>query len=200
MRTRSLLPLAVAAALLLAGCSPALDRASVERRWDQLVADVRSVPDVLDAVVKYAEPEDNAAPMFVRLDYDAGEERLTDAMVAVRARMAASDFALFSIDFGIDDPQELSWGAELRLGGLPKESEIRDEAAIWFDMISSTPLRGFSYLAHHSDIGNEVIITPSPAVRPDGTVASESEVDEALIAVWVAAGRDSDELGIIWPL
>ena len=197
MRRFGGLALVIGVTLAVAGCTPGVDRASLATRGDYLVASVREVPDVLDAVIGRQEEGVNSAPLFVRIDFEAGETRITDAIVAVRDTMAGSDFELFSLEVQIDDAQELPYGATISWSGLPKEDAIREEVAVWFDLLSATPLLGLSYLVNFSGIGSDVVVRATGAVRPDGSVATDQEVEEALVAAWVAAGRDSETLGVV---
>ena len=183
--------------VLLAGCAPATDRASLQSRGDTLVAQLREVPGVLDAVVSDEKPGDNAVPIFVRVDYDLGAEAIADTLVAVRDTMADSDFERFSLQAEMDDSQELPYGAEISWSGLPKEATIREETAIWLAIIESTPLLGMTYLASYSGVGSDVIVKYSRAVAPDGTLATDDEVEAAMTAAWVAAGRNADDLGVL---
>ena len=131
--------------LLLAGCAPGTDRASLQSRGDTLVAQLREVPGVLDAVVRDEKPGKNAAPMFVRVEYDLGAEGIAETLVAVRNTMSDSDFELFSLKAEVDDSQELPYGAEISWSGLPTFSGTHamsqspvPKMAPW-SAVSSTP-------------------------------------------------------------
>jgi len=54
-----------------------------------------------------------------------------------------------------------------------------------------------TYLASYSGVGSDVVVEYSRAVEPDGSVATADEVEAALTAAWVAAGRDADALGVL---
>ena len=183
--------------LLLAGCAPGTDRASLQSRGDTLVAQLREVPGVLDAVVRDEKPGKNAAPMFVRVEYDLGAEGIAETLVAVRNTMSDSDFELFSLKAEVDDSQELPYGAEISWSGLPTEAAIREETSLMFALLESTPLLGMTYLASYSGVGSDVVVEYSRAVEPDGSLATADEVEAALTAAWVAAGRDADALGVL---
>ena len=187
----------LAVLLLLAGCAPApaLDREGLRARGDALAAELRELPDVLDAVVVTEKPGENSLPMFVRLDYDSGEPAIIDAIVAVRETMAASDFELFSLEVQIDDAAERPEGATIQWSGLPEEAELRADAALWFDLAESTPLHGLSYRVTRS-FGSEAIVRYTRAVTADGGYATADEVEAALAAAWAAAGREPDGLTV----
>jgi hypothetical protein len=189
---------ATAVVLALAACAPATDRASLIDRGDVLVDHLRGIPGVLDAVVRDEKPGQNGVPMFVRLDYDLGEEGVIDTMVAVRNAMDGSDFELFSLEAQIDDSQALPYGASIYWIGLPKEAKLRDDAAVWFDLVESTPLLGLTaQVRDDSYSGSEMLVQYSRAVTESGTLATEDEVEDAMTAAWVAAGRDAETLAVI---
>jgi hypothetical protein len=200
MRFRSFVPVAlvVTLALALAGCAPGVDRDSLNSRDAALVAEVLDISDVLEATVGVQQVGTNSVQLTVRIDDEAGEARITDAMVAVRDAMSASDFELYHLEVLIHHVQERTWAATIQWSGLPYEELMREEAGVWFDLIEAEPVDTLDYTVIHEDeaerLGYDVTVGVLLKSPPDGVEVDEGELREAFDSAWAAAGRDPDKL------
>ena len=199
MRLRQLVSPIVAVALVftLAGCV-LVDRDSLRVRRDGLARELYTVPGVLDVVLSdVVEPNVNGVLVDVRLDYDRGRETVIDDLAAVRQKLEDGDFEKFRITATIDDSMVLPLGAEITFSPLPSETELRGEAEVWFDLIEALPVTRLTYDYRPGDDSYDAFVQAAPAVREDGSVPSDNEVEAAITAAWVAAGRDGERIAVI---
>lgn len=184
---------AAALALTLTGCVM-VDRDSLRVRRDGLARDLYTVPGVLDVVLDdVIEPNVNGVIVDVRLDYDRGRDAVIDDLAAVRQKLDDGDFERFRLTVTIDDSIDLPFGADLSFGPLPTEAELREEAELWFDLLEAIPVTGLTYDYRPGD-SPAVFVQANAALRPDGSVPTDDELEDALTAAWAASGRDIDDL------
>lgn len=179
------LPTAIGVALLLAACSDTTaSTASTEAdRYaiaDQLESQISELSGVVLARVVTDSPRDSWANVAVRLDYDASPADKHATLVRISEMLHAEPaFEDYLLQAAFDSPHDLPLGSTFVAPHLVSVEQLTEETQLWLTITATVPAVG---IVQFSDDGlGATGIEILPAMRPDGTVPSEEEV-EAMIA------------------
>ena len=184
----AVLPAAIGVALLLAACAAASEDSGspteAERQAvaDQLEAQISEFDGVQRVRVAADSPYNSWANVAVRLELDASTADKQSTLVKIgELLLAEPTFDDYRLQAVFDSPHDLPLGSAFFVLGLDSADHLAEESQLWLTITAAVPAVG---IVQFSEGGlGEAGVQILPALRPDGTVPSEDEVEAMIDAV-----------------